>query len=183
MQAPSSKWIPIKEAIIDKEYNGYKTADEPNVSSYCAIVYKGNDMGWRWGDPEREAKNLTYLLRDLTYEETEQWYKNRFDKNDSTTKLNLYGLYNDMYDVGDARHEMWNAWIALDFYEMNECIKDNDFYLIGIAPAPWNADDIFGEGNTIAFVAEEFNTGNRFWCHGGKSWVEDMREQMKNVYV
>lgn len=182
MRAPFSKFIPVEQAIIDKEYSGYKTADEPNTSCFCSITYKGNGKGWRWGKSKQEVKNLTYLQQNLTCEETEQWYKNRFDEKDSTTISNLYGLYNNMYDVGDAYHEMWNAWIALDFYEMNECIKDNDFFLVGIAPAPWNVDDIFGEGNTVAFVAEERDTGNRFWCHGSKKWVEDMREQMFEIW-
>ena len=36
--------------------------------------------------------------------------------------------------------------------------------------------------DAVAIVAEYRKTGDQFWCHAGRSWVEDMREASKSVY-
>lgn len=180
-RVPYEKWISVSEAIIDAEYCGYKTTINPNTIHGCSIVYKGDRTGWCWNKPEQEVKNISFLSRKLTFEEKEDWYKNQFNIKDQKDQLNLMGLFNNMYDCGDAYHEEWNAWIGADWYEMAFNLREEDFILVGISPAPWNVDYIFGEGNSVAFVCENEN-GIRFWCHGSKRWVEDMRSETRDIY-
>lgn len=180
MRAPTTKWIPAEEGIKNFEYGGYKTVDRPTVSTLCPLVYKGNGIGLAWNEEGQVVENIVELERHLTMEETEQWYKDHYIM-DAREQLNLYGLFTDLYDTGDAYHEMWNAWISDDWYEMSNQLQDLTFILAGIAPCPWGKDDLFGEGKTVAFVAEDDN-GERFWCHGSIDWVDDIREQMKDIY-
>ena len=175
MKAPFYKWIPAEEAKIGEKYIGYKTYDKPDTSYLCEVEYLGDNKVLVFGT--REVNNVSMLERHTTYQEQDEWNREYFDIANPKTQLNLYGLFNDLYDVGDAYHEMYNAWIGCDFYEMNNDLLDENFTLIGIAPAPYGCsiDD------PIAFVAE-YDDGERFWSHGGQSWVDFMREQMREVY-
>lgn len=179
---PRYKWIPVEEAKIDHEYHGYKRHSTGNSTCSCLITYKGNGIGWCWDDESRAVDDISFLERGIGWLEQEQWWIDQFDKNNTRHIINTLGLYHDMYDIGDAYHEMWNSWVKVDFWEQIVCIEDEDFTLVGIAPAPWDKDEIFGDGNSCAFVCED-SKGNRFWCHGSWKWVKDMREQGLEVYT
>lgn len=179
MKAPTRIWIPIDEATIDTTYIGYRQTDQPNCYHMCEIEYKGNGIGWVWCDPKHEVKNLSFLEKYTTFQEQEEWYKKHFNINDSHTYLNLCGLFHDMYNTGTATHEMWNAWVSNNFYETNAYLKDEDMILIGVAAAPyeWNIG-----GNCCALVIEDRVTGSNYWCHAAQDWVDEMREQMRDIY-
>lgn len=114
----------------------------------------------------------------MTLQENDKYYYQQFNIQDKKTQLNLLGLFNDMYDVGDAHHELGNAWISINFYKMNNNLSHEDFFLVGIAPAKWNNSYI---DDPIAFVTEDKN-GSRFWSHGSLRWVKEMRNQMQTIY-
>ena len=66
-----------------------------------------------------------------------------------------------------------------DWCEQLVELVDEEFFIAGIAEAPygcWAIDD------AVAIVAEYRKTGDQFWCHAGRDWVEDMREASKSVY-
>jgi hypothetical protein len=97
----------------------------------------------------------------------------------SANQLNLMGLHTDLSSVGGAFHEMWNGWVKCDWCEQLVELVDEEFFIAGIAEAPygcWAIDD------SVAIVAEYRKTGDQFWCHAGRGWVEDMREASKSVY-
>ena len=173
--APRSVWIPVSEGVVGTEYEGYKTFTEPGTSHFCTTIYLGDGKADVYGSI---YENISFLERRTTWQEQEQWYRDQFDLTNSKTQLNLLGLFHDMYDVGDAYHEMWNGWVGTDFYEMDSDLREEDFVLVGIAPCPYGCAVI---DNPVAFVAE-MEDGTRFWCHGGQGWVDDMREQMKDIY-
>lgn len=175
MKAPFYKWILTEEAKIGEKYIGYKTYDKPDTTCLCEAEYLGDNKVLVFGT--REVDNVSMLERHTTSEEQANWNKQHFDISNSKTQLSLYGLFTDLYDVGDAYHEMWNAWITDDFYELNADLLNEDFFLVGIAPAPYGCSI----KDPVAFVAE-YENGERFWCHGGRSWVDNMREQMKEIY-
>lgn len=178
---PNDKWIPADEAKVGDTYNGYKRATEPNSFNYCTIVYRGNGIGWVWGDEKNIVENISFLNKRLTYWERSELKRQQFDLSNDHSQLNLYGLYTDLYSIGDAHHELWNAWIDCDFYEMDYTLRKNGIVLVGITEAPWEPN--YGDHDTyLAFVAEDIDTNERFWCHGGKMTLETLREQMKDVY-
>ena len=171
-----SVWIPVNEANVGIEYRGYKTFDNPKALCFCSVEYLGDNKGLVFG--KDLVENISELSRETTWQERDKWYVDRFDIDKADNQLNLLGLFKDMYDVGDASHEMWNAWIGTNFYEMNFDCNDNNITLIGIAPAPYPCSAI---RNAVAFVAED-EDGNRFWSHGSQDWVEDMRDEMRDIY-
>ena len=180
MKAPTRIWIPAEEAIPGVEYHGYKSANEsPTMYHMCSVRYKGNGVGWIFDAPKHEEKNIIQLERYTTFQEQEDWYKEHFDIKDSATFLNLNGLFNDLYDTCGAAHEMWNAWVCCDFHELNANLKENEMMLVGIAPAPydWN----MGE-ECRAYVIEDVETHDLYWCHGSKAWVDVMRDQMEECW-
>ena len=182
-KCPGYEWVPAAAAEIDKEYTGYTGGPHgPNATCWCKIINKGNGIGWTWGKEEQAVSGIISYKRDFNWQEEAAWYREHFDINNHITSNNLIGLFTDLYDVGDAYHEMWNGWVGTDFYEMTGELEDEDFYLLGIAPAPWDKDDVFGKGNSVAFVGCYYSTDERFWCHGSKDWVKFMRDQMEEIY-
>lgn len=179
MEAPRRRWIPVEQAKIDTVYEGYRLKGETSYH-LCDIRYKGNGTAWIFEDKEHPVNNIEFVQENLSYKEIEEWYKNHFDISNPKVKNNLLGLFTDLYDVGDARHEMWNAWIGIDWYEMSAQLFDEDFYLVGIADAPWGKTYL--DEPTVAYVAETYDGKDKFWCHGTKSSLEDMREQMLETY-
>ena len=178
-RAPRRITIPVEEGIVDKEYIGYRTSDEPsNCYHMCSLIYKGNGTAWCFGNEKDVIKNIQFLDRYTTFEEDTAWYKKQFNINDARTQNNLFGLYHDMYDVGDAVHEIWNAWVEAEWYEMSDNLNDEGFLLLGIAPAPFD----WTLGSDCVAVICEAENGERFWCHAGKHWIEDMRKEMQEVY-
>lgn len=178
--APSSKDIPIEQARPHKEYKGYKCG--PHFVSYCACEYlNDNKKVLVFGKEQISEKPITHFIKETTWQERDQWYIDQFDITDPKTSNNLFGLFYDLYDVGTAHHEMYNGWIDCNWYEMSWRLQDLDFYLYGIAPAPypmtWSDKD-----DDVAFVCRTYNDKSEFWCHGRKKWVENMRKQMKDIY-
>lgn len=176
-----TKWIPAAEAEIDYEYRGYKGGNlDPNAICLCTILNKGNGVGWMWGNENQAIEGITFFERDFTWQEEQEYYRHNFSFTNSDSISNLFGLYNDM-DIGDAFHEMWNAWVGSDFYEMNNRLQEAGVILIGICDHPPYGCHAFGK-NSCAYIAEDLVTGDRFWCHGSIKWVETMREQMLDVF-
>ena len=171
MTAPLRIWIPVDKAVVNESYMGYQ--DSPSALHLCTVKYIGDGIGYVWGDPSNKVEGITHLLRYTTFQEQEEWYKK-----DPIDELNLYGLFNDT-TVDGAHHEMYNAWVAGDFYELNHRLKEEGLVLIGIAAVPYNWK--FAE-SCCAYVAEYKDTGERIWCHGFATLVEDMREAMKEEY-
>lgn len=180
-RCPTTKWIPISEAKASKIYRGYKTIDQPNGTTFCEFTYLGEGKGYSFNYKDNIISNVSEVLTYTTFEEQKQWYIDHTDLNNAETVNNLYGLFHDLYDVGDASHQMWNYWIADDAYELLCNLEEEDFFLVGIAPASYAfAGKEFED--SIAFVIETYDTGTRYWCHGYKSWVKDMRAQMEHIY-
>lgn len=172
---PYRKEVPISQGEIGKQYKGYKY---DKGSCICRFTYLGDGKGYSYNNTNDIKENVIALYDTFTSDDREKWYKDKLDLNDSKTLIDIIGLYHDMYDVGDARHEMWNAWVEVDFYEQIVQINDEDFNIIGVAPAPWKCGSI---ENPVAIVAE-YEDGERFWCHAAASWIEHMREQGKEIY-
>ena len=108
-----SIWIPIEEAVVDKEYEGFRTTDESATSYHlCSIIYKGNGVGWIWGKENNKVKNLLELWHHLTYQEEREANIKEFETCGSRALMELHGLFHDCYDTGTARHEMDNRQIS-----------------------------------------------------------------------
>ena len=180
--APKYRWIPAAAAKKHHCYNGYKEKDS-RAMHFCDITYIGDGEGYLWGEPTQHVSNITELQEEITWMERSQWYKDYVDLSISRNSNNLIGIHTDLYSIGDAYHEMWNGWVeACDPWKMIAELEEETFYLVGIAPAPWDKDDIFGKGNSVAFVACYYDSDERFWCHGSKNWVQTLRDFSMKEY-
>lgn len=184
MRPPRHIEVPIDQVKPGEEYTGYH---------YKGINYKGEPSDFichgsvtigedgtplSWGEYPIK-KEITCFLRDMTWKEEEEWYINQTDMTHTTNQLNLMGLHHDMYDIGDAFHEMWNGWIHCEWHEQLTELVDEDFFIIGIAPAPYGC---FSIDDPVAIVAEYRGDGTRFWCHASQDWITTMREESMDEY-
>ena len=139
------------------------------------IETDNNGIPYSWGKyPIKEE--VIFYHRKLSYQEEDEWYENSIDITNPRNQLNLYGLHTDLYSIGDATHEMWNGWIETDWKRQLISIIDEDFAIIGIAPAigKWSMRD------PVAVVIE-YSDGDKYWCHAERDWIEDMRKESKKV--
>lgn len=175
MRAPRSVRVYPHEVKPGDEYTGYVSG---STHCFTSITVSPEGIPLQWGEDPIE-RHVDYFERDMTWQEEAEWYRSHVDMTNSANQLNLMGLHTDLSSVGDAFHEMWNGWVKCDWCEQLVELVDEEFFIAGIAEAPygcWAIDD------AVAIVAEYRKTGDQFWCHAGRSWVEDMREASKSVY-
>ena len=182
------RWIDIKDAKREKIYSHYEyiNSEGQKVMCYSTIIYKGDGKGitfWMLHDDpdevynkEPDIENIIRVREELIGKESDEYNKSKFDI--STHMANLLGLYNDCY-YAEGEHELDNTWTSYDFYEIAEALDGKDFYIWGVAPAPYSG--CLG-GKPTCFVLEDHLTGNRWWVHTKDEWVEKMRNQMAWAY-
>lgn len=100
------------------------------------------------------------------------------NKDIKKTKQIIKALNHELYNCGDAYHELWNTWIcALSPYEMVESAYKFNFTILGYFKL-----DQPKLGLDIGVVAENNYNGERFWCHAKKAWFEDWKEDYPELY-
>lgn len=89
----------------------------------------------------------------------------------------IKAMEHEMYDQGDARHEMWNHW-TWDPSPTNTAIrcKDEGLKIIGYFYLPNPSYDL-----DIGVVAE-YEDGDRIWCHAKKSWYDSWKKWFPDLY-
>ena len=58
-------------------------------------------------------------------------------------------------------------------------LLDEGFSIVGIAPC---GGPVRSFRDPVAVVCEMYDTGERFWCHAERDWIDDMREESKTYY-
>lgn len=88
----------------------------------------------------------------------------------------------EMYDAGDAEHEMWNGWLmGLSPYELADNIKEDDISIMGWFPL--NIPKRYKSDRCdIGVVAEDNTSGSRFWCHAVSDWYRDWEKDYPELY-
>ena len=157
------------------EFEGYEY-DEGLCLTQIIVNEEGIPLSW--GEYPLNNEPIVFLRR-MGFWEEQEWYKKQIDMANSANQLNLMGIHADLYSVGDAYHEMWNGWVHADWAEQLVELVDEDFFIIGIAPAPYGC---FSLDNPVAMVAEYRDSGDRFWCHAAQNWIDDMRKESKGIY-
>lgn len=86
-------------------------------------------------------------------------------------------LQHQLYDSGDATHELLNTWVcALDPYDMVKTLEKHNLTIIGyfyLTEPKMKLD--------IGIVAENKN-GECIWCHARKVWFDDWKEEFPELY-
>ena len=180
IRAPRHIDVLPEDIDVTKEYEGYKCGE--NSYHLCSITFDENKNPIIFGKypiEEEKKKEITAYLRYTTWKEEKEWYKNAIDFSNKIHKMNLIGLHTDLYDIGDGCHEMWNGWIGVSWEEQLMNVFDENFFIVGVAPCKGPVRNF---RDPIAVICEMFDSGERFWCHAEKDWIDDMREESKSIY-
>lgn len=162
------------------EYEGYRKGEHSFTLS--SITFDENLNPIAYGEyplTDEEKEGITAYIRYMTWQEEKDWYKNAIDFSNQKHKINLIGLHTDLYSVGDGCHEMWNGWIGVSWEEQLMNLLDEEFFIVGIAPF---GGPVRSFRKPVAVVCEMYDTGERFWCHAEKDWIDDMREESLDSY-
>ncbi len=93
------------------------------------------------------------------------------------TKQIIKDLDHELYDCGDAYHEMWNTWVcALSPYDLLESVEKFNLTILGY----FKLDE--PKVNLDIGVIVEDGEGERFWCHARKAWFDDWKEEYPELY-
>lgn len=89
-------------------------------------------------------------------------------------------LFNELSLYECGRHEMWNAWLSADAYEVAQAIHKEEFKVIGVCYDPVMQKqglffDFGPEWNCGVVI--EYPDGERYWCHWSSVYVDDMKTQ------
>ena len=163
-----------------EEYQGYKKGE--HSYSLCSITFDENLNPIKFGKyplTDEEKEGITAYMRYMTWQEEREWYENCIDFSNGIHKINLIGLHTNLYSVGDGCHEMWNGWLGVDWREQLMNLLDEEFSIVGIAPC---GGPVRSFRDPVAVVCEMYDTGERFWCHAERDWIDDMREDSKTYY-
>lgn len=69
-----------------------------------------------------------------------------------------------------GKHEMWNAWVSYDPYEMAAyCIKEK-MTILGVCP------DVYNHNTWNVGICACYENGEKFWCHFSGNMLETMSE-------
>lgn len=178
MPVPRNKSIPREEWVVGESYEIMR---HPNGSRMFLFVYLGdNKIKNLYTDKEEEIpEDITHFDRYWKPGEKEEEYKKEYFNNRSRHQLNVIGLFTDLSYCNDE-HENWNGWCSFDAYEMLDNLLEEDFFIVGCAPAPYGKEWLGEEW--MALVIANYETGTRRWCHFQKSWLEDVREELADEY-
>ena len=183
MKPPSYKLVSpndIKPGDMLEGYEGHTNSNGTRTSHFVQIEVGEDGVAREWGRNPVDMSKVAFFCKPLTWQERDEWYKSAIDMTKSRNQLNLMGLHNDMYQVGDARHEMWNGWIQTSWEEQLIELLDEDFFIIGIVdPAPPRMG--LPMRHPVAIVIE-YDDGARYWCHAEWDWIDDMRQESKVAY-
>lgn len=183
MKPPSYKLIDpneIKPGDHFEGYEGHTNSNGTRTSHFVQIEVGEDGVAREWGRNPVDINKVAFFRKPLTWEERDAWYKSAVDMTQGRNQLNLMGLHNDMYQVGEARHEMWNGWIQTSWEEQLIELLDEDFFIIGIVdPAPPRVG--LPMRHPVAIVIE-YDDGARYWCHAEWDWIDDMRQESKVAY-
>ena len=179
IRTPNVKVYP-HEIKPGDEFFGYEKNHEDGgcTSHFCQVKVNDEGIPLVWGT-NPITDEYDYFTRRMTWSEEKEWYKSKVDLTNPKHQLNLIGIHTDLYDLGDACHEMWNGWISTSWEEQLITLDEEDFFIVGIAPCPHN----FQYMRNPVYVICEYENGDRLWCHAEKDWIDDMREASLKEYT
>lgn len=86
----------------------------------------------------------------------------------------MKNIHNKMLIDECGYHEMWNAWIGVDPYEMAALAAKHKFKIVGHTVLSFPKRPMFGGEPLDIGICCEYEDGERFWCHARSSYLVDM---------
>ena len=162
-------WRSLKKGQTIKGYKRGSTR-----SFFTAVVESANASAvtyLKWGsEREQISSEETMFTVVMTDEEFEAMYA-------SEAVEVMKALSNRLAEYEIGCHEMYNAWIRYNPYEMAAECKERKMKLIGVCEEIIPKRNMFNHNFIldIGICAEE-KDGSRIWCHASKEYLNRMFE-------
>lgn len=171
------KYVTWRNLHPGQEISGYKIGN--STCSFRAYVKHASRASvivemWRVGGELENIDADAMFAIEMTREEVEAKY---FDK----AKELLNNIQTKLHRDEIGPHDMWNAWLNIDPYEMAQMCSRFNLTVLGhctdiVPKTSWIAADVLDIG-----VCVEDYDGDRFWCHWKKDYIDMMIEDFQEV--
>lgn len=165
-----TKYVTWRSLTKGQEIHGYKRGF--STHGFHAVVESTNVAFvtvLMWGtDEEQIASEDTMFEVDMTEEE----FRGQYAKGAAEI---IQALQNSLAEYEIGYHEMWNAWISYDPYEMAAACQDQKIKVIGVCNDITPKHPMFDPDFVLDIgICAEYADGERFWCHASRKYLEDM---------
>lgn len=169
-----TQYITAHQLKPNQECEGYKT---PTTSSFCSFkVVQVTESGVEvlmWGkNPQILPLDALYEVKLTEKEFTEKYF--------SLAKDIYKRLQNKMFLEYAGYHEMWNAWIDYDIYQLAANLQEHHLELLGYIELNSPKLSFCGTKLDIGLVVKDGE--DIFWCHASRKYLDDMLENYKELF-
>ena len=175
MMVKKRKYVTWRSLKSGQEIYGYKKGF--STCGFRGVVESANVAFvtvLKWGtDKEQIASEDTMFEVDMTDEE----FRSQYAKGAAEV---IQALQNSLAEYEIGYHEMWNAWIRYDPYEMAAECQDRKIKVIGVCGDITPKQNLFDPDLILDIgICAEYSDGERFWCHASRTYLDEMLEQYK----
>ena len=169
-----TKYIPAQQLKPGQQCSGYKGDTSTSFCSFTVQEIKDNGVHvLMWGkDPKILPLDCLYEVELTEKEFTEKYF--------SLAKDTYKRLQNKMFLEYAGYHEMWNAWIDYDIYQLTANLQEYHLELLGYVELNSPKLSFCGTKLDIGLVVREGE--DIFWCHASRKYLNDMLEECKEEF-
>ena len=154
-----TKFVTAKNLKVGQEIQGWKIG---NRRSMCTRIVKEVTpfqvrVAWRMEDEGEWVDGSAMFEVELTDKEF-------YTKYHKDAKEIQEALKNKLLRDEIGYHEMWNAWLSYNLYEMAQYCRKENIKIVGYSEDIIPKHSWAGELLDIGICAET-EDGERFWCH------------------
>ena len=158
-----NKLVTYKHLAVGQEIKG--TEGGGSNRFFSAIVKSINpayvtvEMWRKGGDEERLDTSLMFSI-EMSEKEFEEKYREK-------AKEVIAGIQNKLHGDELGYHEMWNAWVSYDPYEMAAACKEHELKVVGHCTDVMPKHSLIDSSvvQDIGICAEYEKSGEKIWCH------------------
>lgn len=168
-----TKFVTAKNLKVGQEIKGWKIG---NRRSMCTKIVKEVTpfqvrVAWRIEDEGEWIDESAMFEVELTDKE----FYNKYRKDAEEIQV---ALKNKLLCDQIGYHEMWNAWLSYNIYEMAQYCRKENMKIVGysedIRPKHSWAGDLLDIG-----ICAETEDGERFWCHTSRDIFEYLQRSIE----
>ena len=133
---------------------------------------------FKWGKFEEKIDAETAYFE---VEMSEREFKAKYA---AAAKEVVKALQVKLQDYECGYHEIWNAWLSPDPYELAAHCAKHKIRILGhmVLPYPKNPMSV-PEMQMDIGVCCAYEDGERFWCHACSSWLKDMQADYGELWA
>lgn len=168
-----TKFVTAKNLKVGQEIKGWKIGNRRAMSTRIVkeVTPFQVRVAWRVQD-EGEWVDASAMFE---VELTDKEFYNKYRKDAEEIQV---ALKNKLLRDQIGYHEMWNAWLSYNIYEMAQYCRKENMKIVGysedIRPKHSWAGDLLDIG-----ICAETEDGERFWCHTSRDIFEYLQRSIE----